>query len=109
MSCHIAKMTKAINFRSPKLLDQNIKKLSTKLGYTKTETIVMLLERGLESVNAGDVDLVVQLNNQIKLMTRLTVQSLCVINQIGDMAGSDVLNNAEQEYIELLDKLGIKT
>ena len=100
-------MTQQLGFRCSELLHQEIKTLARTLGCSKTEAITTLIERGFEAINQAKNHPQDELKTQLNLITRLHAQSLCVINQIGDLAGNSVLNNAEQEYIDLLQTLGL--
>jgi hypothetical protein len=100
-------MTQYVGFRCTETLNQAIKKLASKLGCSKTDAILLLIERGFESLNIAQTDVIGELNQRLDLVTRLQVQTLSVTNPIGELAGESVMNNAEQDYHDLLKQLGI--
>lgn len=97
-------MSKQIGFRCPPILYDELKSFMKRTGRSKTDACVFLMELGLQTLNENQSE---STKATLQLLTRLGVQILAITNQLGELAGDDVLENAEQEYRDLLKQLEI--
>ncbi|MBQ4839779.1 hypothetical protein [Pseudoalteromonas luteoviolacea] len=97
-------MSKPLGFRCPQILHDEIEIIMKNTGKSKTDTCVFLIELGIQVLKENQST---STNARLQLLARLSVQILAITNQLGELAGDDVLQNAEQEYTALLKQLEI--
>lgn len=100
-------MTISIGFRCPKSLGDEVKLFMKKNSLNKTDAYIRLLEKGLLSENKSNNDAFQKLDDRTVGLTKIAIQILCITNQLGELAGEEVIQSAEEEYDELISELGI--
>lgn len=102
-------MTVQIGFRCPELMAKQIEAYRKRSFLSKTDAIVSLLEIAFNSLENTSASSAAEQTEKLNVLTRLVVQQLAVINQLGDLAGEEVMDEAEKEYHDILKNIGISS
>ncbi|WP_339145158.1 hypothetical protein [Pseudoalteromonas galatheae] len=99
-------MSVQMGFRCPKLLADDVKAYQRVTKQSRTDALISLLEIALSEVNKKHEPALNKVTEKMETILSINVQCLSILNQLGELAGDEVMSDAEHEFKEMMKSLG---